>query len=156
MDDFYHNLLDWSSTNVLGVGLGKNVYLWDGKTSKVEDLRTSQHHADIVSSVSWSQGASAIAVGTKEGILSLWNPQTQDQILRFSKGHPTRIGSLSWNLNMLASGGRDALIRYWDPRKNRSVHSMKGHNSEVCGLKVMDFGYAPFEMGLSGRAIIFI
>ena len=34
-DDFYLNLVDWSSTNILAVGLGSCVYLWAANTSKV-------------------------------------------------------------------------------------------------------------------------
>jgi len=34
-DDFYLNLVDWSSLNVLAVGLGSCVYLWSACTSKV-------------------------------------------------------------------------------------------------------------------------
>lgn len=34
-DDFYLNLVDWSSLNVLAVGLGACVYLWSACTSKV-------------------------------------------------------------------------------------------------------------------------
>lgn len=34
-DDFYLNLVDWSSQNVLAVGLGSCVYLWTATTSKV-------------------------------------------------------------------------------------------------------------------------
>ena len=37
-DDFYLNLVDWSSTNVLGVGLGTSVYLWSACTSQVIKL----------------------------------------------------------------------------------------------------------------------
>ncbi len=33
-DDFYLHLVDWSSTNVLAVGLGACVYLWSACTSK--------------------------------------------------------------------------------------------------------------------------
>lgn len=33
-DDFYLNLVDWSSQNVLAVGLGSCVYLWSASTSK--------------------------------------------------------------------------------------------------------------------------
>lgn len=57
-DDFYLNLVDWSSTNVLAVGLGSSVYLWSACTSKVTklcDLGT----ADSVTSVSWSQRVGA-------------------------------------------------------------------------------------------------
>lgn len=34
-DDFYLNLVDWSSLNVLSVGLGTCVYLWSACTSQV-------------------------------------------------------------------------------------------------------------------------
>ncbi|RWV98040.1 hypothetical protein GW17_00039136 [Ensete ventricosum] len=34
-DDFYLNLVDWSSHNVLAVGLGDCVYLWNACSSKV-------------------------------------------------------------------------------------------------------------------------
>ena len=37
-DDFYLNLVDWSSQNVLTVGLGKCVYLWSACTSQVTKL----------------------------------------------------------------------------------------------------------------------
>ena len=34
-DDFYLNLVDWSSNNILAVGLGACVYLWNANTSTV-------------------------------------------------------------------------------------------------------------------------
>lgn len=34
-DDYYLNLLDWSSQNVLAVGLGTAVYLWNASTCQV-------------------------------------------------------------------------------------------------------------------------
>ncbi|KAF5453570.1 hypothetical protein F2P56_028467, partial [Juglans regia] len=37
-DDFYLNLVDWSSQNVLAVELGTCVYLWSASNSKVMKL----------------------------------------------------------------------------------------------------------------------
>ncbi len=37
-DDFYLNLVDWSSQDVLAVGLGSCIYLWSSKTGKVNKL----------------------------------------------------------------------------------------------------------------------
>lgn len=53
-DDFYLNLVDWGSTNILGVGLGSCVYMWNsnsGKVTKLCDLGAD----DKVTSVSWIQ-----------------------------------------------------------------------------------------------------
>lgn len=56
-DDYYLNLVDWSSTNVLGVGLGSCVYLWSAHTSKVTKLcdLTENNPADSITSISWVQ-----------------------------------------------------------------------------------------------------
>jgi hypothetical protein len=43
-DDFFLNLVDWLSTNVLGVGLGSHVYLWtvhNAAMSKLHDFAPS-------------------------------------------------------------------------------------------------------------------
>lgn len=41
-DDFYLNLVDWSSLNVLSVGLGTCVYLWSACTSQVRHWVSTQ------------------------------------------------------------------------------------------------------------------
>lgn len=57
-DDFYLNLVDWSSLNVLSVGLGTCVYLWSACTSQVALLR------EHVLGGQWgSQSASACVSG---------------------------------------------------------------------------------------------
>lgn len=37
-DDFYLNLVDWSSTNNLAVGLSNCIYIWSASNSKVTKL----------------------------------------------------------------------------------------------------------------------
>lgn len=54
-DDFYLNLVDWSSTNVLGVGLGSCVYLWTAHTAAVSKLTDLSETGDTISSISWVQ-----------------------------------------------------------------------------------------------------
>jgi hypothetical protein len=56
-DDFYLNLVDWSATNVVAVGLSSCVYLWSACTSKVTML-CDLGPGDSVTSVSWSQRVS--------------------------------------------------------------------------------------------------
>ena len=56
-DDFYLNLVDWSSTNVLGVGLSSCVYLWTAHTAAVSKLCDLADEQDVISSLSWVQKA---------------------------------------------------------------------------------------------------
>ena len=59
-DDFYLNLVDWGSQNILGVGLGSCVYMWNstsGRVTKLCDLTD-----DTVTSVNWIQRLSLIHI----------------------------------------------------------------------------------------------
>lgn len=40
-DDFYLNLVDWSDTNHIGVGLQNSLYIWSGCSSKVKKIYES-------------------------------------------------------------------------------------------------------------------
>jgi cell division cycle 20-like protein 1 (cofactor of APC complex) len=51
-DDFYLNLLDWSSSNVLACGLAKDLWIWSptiGGAIKLVDVGED----DQITSVSW-------------------------------------------------------------------------------------------------------
>lgn len=58
-DDFYLNLVDWGSSNILGVGLGSCVYMWNSSSGRVTKLCELQD--DTVTSVNWIQRVSADA-----------------------------------------------------------------------------------------------
>lgn len=68
-DDFYLNLVDWSSTNILSVGLGTCVYLWSACTSQVTRLCDLSGDGDSVTSVSWAERVSASVVILSEKFL---------------------------------------------------------------------------------------
>jgi len=134
-DDFYLNLVDWSSLNVLAVGLGSCVYLWSACTSKVTKLCDLSQTEDLVTSVSWTQRGTHLAVGTNKGEVQLWDA-TKCMKVRTMGGHSARIGTLSWNGPTLASGSRDRLIYLRDMRTQQPFTArLAAHKQEVCGLK---------------------
>src|SRR5690606_25997099 len=48
-DDFYLNLVDWGQNDILGVGLGHCVYMWNSETQRVNKLCELEN--DTVTSV---------------------------------------------------------------------------------------------------------
>mmetsp|Transcript_13362 Transcript_13362/g.24735 ORF Transcript_13362/g.24735 Transcript_13362/m.24735 type:complete len:535 (+) Transcript_13362:457-2061(+) len=133
-DDFYLNLVDWSSMNVLAVGLGSCVYLWSACTSKVTKL-CDLGPDDRVTSVSWTQRGTHLAVGTDQGEVQIWDAVKCKKI-RTMGGHSMRVGTLAWTSNILASGSRDKLIYQRDVRVPQFYTSkLVGHKQEVCGLR---------------------
>mmetsp|Transcript_2057 Transcript_2057/g.3901 ORF Transcript_2057/g.3901 Transcript_2057/m.3901 type:complete len:908 (+) Transcript_2057:166-2889(+) len=148
-DDFYLNLVDWSSQNVLAVGLGSCVYLWSAATSRVTQLCDLSSTEDAVTSVAWSEGGKHLAIGSTRGDVQLWDAPAQ-KLVRTMTGHSARVGALSWKLagggnggggtghtsSLLASGSRDRLIHLRDPRSDNPYEMrLCGHKQEVCGLK---------------------
>lgn len=133
-DDFYLNLVDWSSQNILAVGLGTCVYLWAATTSKVTKL-CDLGPTDGVCSVQWTREGSYISIGTSLGQVQVWDG-TQCKRVRTMGGHQTRTGVLAWSSRILSSGSRDRNILQHDLRvPNDFVSKLTGHKSEVCGLK---------------------
>ncbi|KAF6006389.1 Fizzy- protein [Brettanomyces bruxellensis] len=133
-DDFYLNLVDWGSQDILGVGLGSCVYLWDASTGSVNRL-CDLGPSDSVTSVSWIGAGTHLAVGTNSGLVEIWDASAC-KCTRTMTGHTARCSSLSWNRHILTSGSRDRNILHRDVRE--PAHYMKRleyHKQEVCGLK---------------------
>lgn len=132
-DDFYLNLVDWGPSDVLAVGLGNSVYLWSRETGLVNQL--CQLDGDSVTSVSWIQRGTHLAIGTNKGLLVIYDTIEQRR-LRTMTGHSARVSSLAWNAHILSSGSRDRSILHRDVRMPAPfLRKLTGHKQEVCGLK---------------------
>ncbi|KAI8446514.1 WD40-repeat-containing domain protein [Phakopsora pachyrhizi] len=136
-DDYYLNLVDWSSTNVLGVGLGSQVYLWSASTSAVTRLVDVAQSAgsDHVTSLSWIGRGNVLAIGTDSGKVHIWDTHVGKRV-RTMEGHESRIGCMDWNDYILSTGSRDRTIVHRDVRvAEHWVSRLSAHKQEVCGLK---------------------
>lgn len=132
-DDFYLNLVDWGSSDILGVGLGSCVYMWNSLSGTVTKL--CELEDDIVTSVSWIQRGSHVSIGTNKGLVQIWDAE-RCRRLRTMTGHTARVGALAWNDHILTSGSRDRLIYHRDVRQPEQwLRKLSGHKQEVCGLR---------------------
>ena len=132
IDDYYLNLVDWSSKNVLAVALHDSVYLW--REDHVQRLCCLDGE-NFVTSLAWSFDGSCLAVGTHGAEVQLWDVQRMSLVRNFS-GHTLRVGSLAWNGHMLSSGSRDTYIINHDVRLGaHRVGALNAHTQEVCGLR---------------------
>ena len=78
-DDFYFNILDWSATNLLSVGLKKIVYLWNKMSKKIISIpaRGAESNASQVTSVKWDTSGNILAIGFANGEVKLWDLMKQ-------------------------------------------------------------------------------
>jgi len=134
-DDYYTNLLDWSSKNIVAIALDSKIYLWNANNGDVNVIceDTSKVGGDVCS-ISWTQDGKYLGVGTSEGDTQIWDVE-QDRKLRSMYGHITRVGVLSWDKYILSSGCRDGSIYQHDVRiEKHKTQELLGHCAEVCGL----------------------
>lgn len=147
VSDFYLNLLDWSSKNVVSVALSNTCYLWNATNCSITQLMTTNEQRNVITAVSWHAGGDVIAIGLTSGEIKIWNVNPEARCLHTITSHTERVCSLSWHGHLLASGSRDTTIiihnlqgvvegdRY--PRGQMLAGSgvvLQGHTQEVCGV----------------------
>lgn len=134
IDDYYLNLLDWSSGNQVAIGLERSVYVWSAGEGSVNCLLETS--ADTyVSSVKWSDDGAYVGVGLGTGEVQIWDV-AESQKIRSMFGHDTRVGVMGWNKHLLSTGARSGLVYNHDVRiAEHKVAELVSHTSEVCGLE---------------------
>lgn len=135
INDWYLNLVSWNSASVLAVALSSSVYLWSAITGETKCLLEMPEN-EYISSLSWIQEGSQLAVGTSQNFVEIWDCETQTR-LRQMGGHSARISALDWNSYTLSSGSKSGLIFHHDVRiSDHHVGTLNGHDGyEVCGLR---------------------
>ena len=134
IDDYYLNLLDWSSTNILTVALSQICYLWNAESGDITHL-TQTSDENIITSVKFAQEGNTLAIGSNSADIDLWDTTTGEKT-KGLKGHFARVGSLAWNGKLLASGSRSNLILLHDTRVgSQPIDTLSAHQQEVCGLQ---------------------
>lgn len=134
VDDYYLNLLDWSSGNQVAIGLERSVYVWSAESGSVSSLMECP--ADTyIASVKWSGDGAYVAAGLGTGEVQIWDVEDQTK-LRSMYGHETRVGVMGWNKHILSTGARSGLVYNHDVRiASHKIAELVSHTSEVCGLE---------------------
>ena len=134
VDDYYLNLLDWSSTNNVAIGLDSTVYVWSASTNKAYKVHEAASSCSI-SSVGWNEHSTSLAIGESDGRIKIYDTETC-KVVRDLGVHSCRAGSLAWNGHLIGSGSRDRTILVRDLRTSDNYLSkFVGHRQEICGLK---------------------
>ena len=134
VDDYYLNLLDWSSGNQVAIGLERNVYVWSAESGTVSCLLETSPDT-YISSVKWSGDGAYVGVGLGSGEVQIWDVEEGTK-LRSMHGHETRVAVMGWNKHLLSTGARSGLVYNHDVRiAQHKVAELVSHASEVCGLE---------------------
>ncbi|CAH8361921.1 unnamed protein product [Eruca vesicaria subsp. sativa] len=136
VDDFYLNILDWGSANMLAIALDNSVCLWNVSTGSATEFVVYEEDKGPVTSLNWAHDGIHLGVGLNNGEVDIWDCESETLQRTLEGCHYTRVGSLAWNSDILTTGGMDGRILNNDVRiRSHVVATYKGHSQEVCGLK---------------------
>ncbi|RPB14139.1 cell division cycle protein Cdc20 [Morchella conica CCBAS932] len=134
-DDFYLNLVDWSSGNRVVVGLDQEVYTWNAATNQ-SSLLAQTHGDTYVSSVKFARDEETLAIGTSDGKVQIWDVEKQKRT-RTIQCHAGRVGVMAWSSSgTFTTGSKSGSIWNHDLRmREHKTSELISHQLEVCGLE---------------------
>ncbi|CAL8336552.1 unnamed protein product [Gadus morhua 'NCC'] len=147
LNDYYSNLLASSCTGLIALALGSDVYLWNSETQSLEGhVHPAQGPAphslpgragrprQPVSSLCWSADGRLLSIGTRQGLIKLWDVETKIT-LGCLRPHLSGVGALSWKQNLLSSGSVLGRIHHHDPRVPTALVGAADQQGGVCSLQ---------------------
>lgn len=127
LDDYYLNLLDWSTNNTVAIGLGESVYGYNASSRNVVEMYSGEEYVSSVRA-----NADMLCIGVSDGTVCLLDIP-RNKIVYKTKSHTSRVSSLSWNGSIISSGDKAGRLCNLDIRTNRAS-VVGGHSQEICGL----------------------
>lgn len=137
-DDFYLNVLDWSCTNEIALGLDNKLHIWSPFSNKSQLFSQCSIPDVYICSVSFNATGQYLAIGDSLGEIAIYDTNKEKLLIKIA-AHKQRIGSLAWNGALLASGSRDKQIHIRDTRSatisQEPLSRITSHKQEICGLR---------------------
>ena len=111
------------------------VVLWDFETGNVATLEEkSGRESRLLKplSVAFSRDGTVLASGATDGIIRLWDVETQTSIATLS-GHRLWVSSVAFSHDgtVLASGAGDETVKLWDVETQTLIATLSGHTRRV-------------------------
>jgi WD40 repeat protein len=137
-DDYYINVLDWSSKGQLAVGLGNLVYTWSND-SAVTNVFTCQAD-DYVTTCSFSKDASKCAVTTDAGDIIIFPAETSAATPLFKTHEIEGASTFQWTTSTgFYTGDHFGKITSFDMRSKQTT-SFNAHADRIVGFAVSNDG----------------
>ncbi|CCH40571.1 putative WD repeat-containing protein [Wickerhamomyces ciferrii] len=150
IDDFYLNLITWSSDNYLAIALDNSCYIWNASSGEVALLTECDFG---ISSVRWSEDSSYLSIGKDDGSIEIWDIETSSKLRTMKTQAGIRIGAQSWSNHLVSAGAKSGEIFINDVRiKNHITDVLKNHVGEICGLEYRKDG-SQFASGSNDNTV---
>lgn len=92
--------------------------MWNANNNKV--MRFCDIAPNIITSLTWNPSGTQVSVGNSKGEVDIWDLAKSTKIQTL-KGHGSRVSSIAWTSNLIATGSRDRTILLHDQRQGSEI-----------------------------------
>ncbi|MBE2193680.1 MAG: WD40 repeat domain-containing protein [Anaerolinea sp.] len=110
-----------------------------------------------ISALAWSSDGTRLAVARYDGVISVWDLQTQRRIA-VMRGHIGSVNGVAFSPDgtLLASGGDDSLVRLWDAATGALNGALPKHRSRIQAIAFQPDGTQVISGGVDNLALLWI
>ncbi|HPZ08316.1 MAG TPA: protein kinase [Candidatus Eremiobacteraeota bacterium] len=123
-------------------GSSNTISLWD--LIEDEELATLEGHKDSILCLSFAPCGTILVSGSKDNTVKLWSIREKGlltrsiitELVHSFEGHTGSVLSVCFNYDgsLIASGGKDNMIKLWDVKSCKLLFNLTGHTSPVTSL----------------------
>lgn len=134
-DDFYKNVLDWSSKDIIAVALKNILYLYFNKSQETFKIREYGEYE--ICSLKFSKDGRYLAVGTSHGNLDIIDIHTLQLVTYYNFESHLKIYCIDWKDFEIICGFSNGTFAQFDTLTYGHGGIYNGHtpNSKICNLK---------------------
>lgn len=135
-DDFYCNYIDWGNS-LLSVGLGDEIYLWNGNTKDTTQLDhvTYANTSITRNAVHQAHFSDRLIAGTSQGCVEYYDMIANKHINTFQVSYSNILTIQSYQPHVFAVGSRSGNLILIDDRVPTNIFDLGNiSNVSICGL----------------------
>ena len=130
--------LSWSSTNVIGVACGHDVYYQDLDTRQIAHLcNLPRPSLGRIRALVFTPCGLYAALGTTTGSIQVWDTTSRRRVRSWPNTDWMSISALAWRScsRLFAVGRTDGRLALLDVRTPDEVQKFRGHKGEIYGMQ---------------------
>ncbi len=118
------------SVELLAVGIGQRVVLWDAATAAA--LATLTGHTNWINAVAFSPDGTRLATASNDGTARIWDTATAAPLATLT-GHTGPVNAVAFSPDgtRLATGSHDGTARIWDTATAAPLATLTGHTNWI-------------------------
>lgn len=130
-DDFYCNLLDWSSNGFIAIGIENQIFLINTNTN--QEYLLFKYFNDNVTCVCFNKTGSLLCIGTVYGQTDIYDIHLMKLVKRFNNFDC--ISSISWSGHYLTTSAKNATVVVRDIRTSDEKNYIHTNLEYCCSVK---------------------